>query len=85
MPDFGSPATVVVRAPLGNLSAIRQLFPSLTFTSRRRSPQGDDNLQEAEFYLQVTEQQLDKIHKASQQANETYAEEIIQIEDEFDE
>ncbi|KAJ8585530.1 hypothetical protein M405DRAFT_824783 [Rhizopogon salebrosus TDB-379] len=81
----GSPATVVLRAPLGNssLSAIRQFFPSVTFTFRRRSPRGDENLQEAEAFLQVTEKQLDAIYKASQQVNETFAEEISQIEDEL--
>jgi hypothetical protein len=78
---------VVLRAPLGNssLSAIRQFFPLVTFTSRRRSPRGDANLQEAEAFLQVTEKQLDAIYKASQQANETFAEEISQIEDELNE
>lgn len=86
MPDFGSPVTVVLRAPLGiSLSGIRQLFPSITFTSRRRSPRGDDNLQLAELFLRVTEEQLNTIHNASQQANETFAEEIIQIEDELNE
>jgi hypothetical protein len=82
MPDS---ETVVLRAPLGNLSSIRQFFPSLTFTSRRHSSRGDDNLEQAELYLQVTDKQLDVIYSASQQANETYAEEIMQIRDEFDE
>jgi len=85
MPDLGSPATVVVPTPLGNLSAIRKRLASLTFTSRRRSPQGDDNLQDAKVFLQITEEQLDKIYEASQQANETYADEITQIEDELEE
>lgn len=84
MPDFGS--TVLLRTPLGiNLSAIRQLFPSIAITSRRNSPRGDDNLQRAEVYLRITEEQLNAIYTASQEANETFAEDIAQIKGELHE
>ena len=80
MPNFGYLVTVVLHAPGNfNLSAVRQLFPSVTFTSRRRSPRGDENLEEAELYIAITEKQLDAICKASLQATETFDEEVTQI------
>jgi hypothetical protein len=84
MPDVGSSRIVVLHAPLGSLSSILQLFPSLIFTSRKHSPRGDDNLDEAEYFLQVTQSQLDAIYTASQQVSETYAEEIQHIENDLD-
>jgi len=79
-----SETVVVLRTPLGNLSSIRKLFPSLIFTSRKRSPRGDDNLEQAEVFLRITQDQLDAIHKASQQASNTYAEEINHIKNDLD-
>ncbi|OJA20855.1 hypothetical protein AZE42_13232, partial [Rhizopogon vesiculosus] len=85
MPNSGSSETVVLRTPLGNLFSIQRFIPSLTFTSRKHSSRGDDNLEDAELYLQVTDKQLDIIYKASQQASETYAGEITEIQDQFNE
>ncbi|KAG0695180.1 hypothetical protein DFH29DRAFT_956408 [Suillus ampliporus] len=86
-----SEMALVLRAPLGNLSSIRELFSSLTSISRirisRRSPRGDDNLEQAEVYLRITEEQLDVIHGALRQATETaaFAEQITLIKDGLDE
>lgn len=84
MPE--SDSTVIVRTLLGiNLSSIRQLFPSLTFTSRRRSSRGDDNIDQAEYYIRVTEEQLDAIYNASQEASDSFADEINIIEGDLNE
>jgi hypothetical protein len=84
MPEAESSETVLLLAPLGKLSSIIHLFPSLTFTSRKRSSRGDDNLEYAEYFLRITEEQLTTIYNASQQASEAFAREVIQIEDDLD-
>lgn len=84
-PDIDTSETaVVLRAPLGNLSSILKLFPSLIFTSRTRSHRGDDNLEQAEVFLRITQDQLNAIHEASQQASNSYEEEINHITNDLD-